>query len=99
MEIAIPLIPAGVATLLSFFSPYAVSLINHPAWPAGSKRLVAALVSVLISGVVLAGYFTITGDAMPQWPVLVLLVLVVQQAAYTTLYKSATDLEGRHGNL
>lgn len=97
MEIAIPLIPAGVATLLGFFSPYLVALINHPSWPAGSKRLVAIVASIVLAGIVIVGYYLMTGDVVPQWPVLILLVLVVQQAAFTTLWSSAKDVEGNHG--
>ena len=59
MEVQIPLIPAGVLTLLAFFSPFAIALINHPKWPTGSKRLVAIVVSIVLALVVLVLYFAI----------------------------------------
>ncbi len=97
MEIQIPAIPAGVLTLLSVLAPYAIALINHPSWPAGSKRVVAIAVSFVLTVVVLAGYFVMTGDLIPQWPVLLLLGIVVSQAAYTALWPSVKSIEGRHG--
>lgn len=98
MEIQIPAIPAGVLTLLAFLSPFAVALINHPSWPTGSKRLVSIVVSVVLAGVVLGLYFVMTGDVIPQWPVLILLAIVVQQAAYALVLKSTSkEVEGRYG--
>lgn len=97
VEIMIPAIPAGVLTLLSFFSPYAIALINHPGWKPGSKRLIAILVSVVLTVIVLGLYYFQTGDIVPQWPALLFLGLVVSQAAYTLLWPSAKNVEGRHG--
>lgn len=103
MDITLPAIPAGVTLLLGFFAPYAIAIINHPAWPASRKRLVAIIVSVVLAAVVLAFYYLLTGELVPDWPVLVLLALVVVQAAYTLLYRSATEVEqtrgtGRHAD-
>lgn len=97
MEITLPVIPAGVLTLLAFFAPYAIALINHPGWKAGSKRLVAIVVSIALAIVVMVLYYLLTGDVVPQWPVMIILAIIVVQAAYTRLYQSATNLEGRHG--
>lgn len=97
MEIQVPVAPAGVLTLLAFFAPYAIALINHPAWPAGSKRLVAVFVSIALAGVVLALYYVMTGDVPPSWPALILLAIVVCQAAYALLRKSATRVEAKYG--
>ena len=97
MNIAIPAIPAGVLTLLAFFAPYAIALINHPGWKAGSKRLVAIIVSIVVAVVVLGLYYLLTGDTPPGWPWLILLAVVVTQAAYALLRKSVTDVEYRHG--
>lgn len=97
MEIALPVIPAGVLTLLSFFAPYAIALINHPGWKSGSKRLVAIVVSIVLALIVLVGYYLMTGDMLPSWPVLVLLAIIVTQAAFTLLWSSAKTVEGRHG--
>lgn len=97
MNIELPVIPAGILVLLSFFAPYAIALINHPSWKAGSKRLVAVVVSIVLTGLVMALYYVMTGDLVPDWPVLILLAITVSQAAYTLLYKSATEVEAKHG--
>ncbi|MEJ6490761.1 hypothetical protein PQI23_13625 [Leucobacter sp. USCH14] len=98
MEIQIPAIPAGVLTLLAFFSPFAIALINHPTWPSGSKRIVSIVVSVVLAAIVLVLYFVMTGDVVPHWPVFVLLAIVVQQAAYALILKtSAKNIEGKYG--
>lgn len=97
MDITIPAIPAGVLTLLSFFSPYAIALINHPSWKAGSKRLVAVAVSIALTLLVLVFYYAMTGDLVPSWPIMVLLALAIGQAAYTLLKSSATRVEARYG--
>lgn len=97
MEIDLPVIPAGVLTLLAFFAPYAIALINHPGWKAGSKRIVAVAVSIALALVVLGLYYLLTGDVPLGWPWMVLLAIVVAQAAFTLLWKSVKDVEGRHG--
>lgn len=97
MDIIIPAIPVGVLTLLNFFAPYLIAFVNHPSWKSGSKRLVAIVVSVLITLVVLWLYYLMTGDAVPAWWMLLLVGVLVCQAAYTLLYSSATAIEARHG--
>lgn len=97
MDIVLPVIPAGVLALLSFFSPFAIALINHPSWKAGSKRLVAVAVSIALTLLVLVFYYAMTGDLVPSWPVMVLLALTIGQAAYLLLKDSATRVEGRYG--
>ena len=97
MEISLPVIPLGVLTLMNLVAPYAIALINQPSWPAKWKRTVAVGVSVLLAGVVLAGYYWVTGERIPDWSALILLSIITTQAAYTQLYKSATRVEGRHG--
>jgi len=97
VNIELPAIPAGVLTLLSVLAPYAIAFINHPSWPAGSKRIIAVAVSLALTLVVLGGYYAFTGDLVPQWPVLILLGVVVSQAAFSALWPHVKDLEGRHG--
>lgn len=97
MEIAIPAIPVGVLTLLAFFAPFAIAFINHPGWKAGSKRLVAIIVSIVLGLAVLGFYYLLTGETPPGWPWLILLAIVVTQAAYALLRKTVTDIEYRHG--
>ncbi|MBU3995726.1 MAG: hypothetical protein KKF42_08145 [Actinobacteria bacterium] len=98
MNIALPAIPAGILTLLAFFAPYAIAIINHPSWDPKWKRLVAIVVSIILSLVVMALYYVMTGDIIPQWPVLLLLAVVVTQAAYALVLKpSAKSVEAKHG--
>lgn len=91
MNLELPVIPAGVLTLLAFFAPYAVALINRPEWPSAARKWVAIGVAVVLAAVVLAGYYLLTGDAVPEWPVLVLLSLVVMQASYALVTKGSAD--------
>lgn len=97
MSIEIPAIPLGVLTLLSFFAPYAIALINHPGWKSGSKRLVSIFVSIVLAVVVLALYYLLTGDTLLGWPWMILLTIVVVQAAFALLRKSVTQVEGKYG--
>ena len=98
MTIDLPAIPAGILTLLAFFAPYAIAIINHPAWAPKWKRLVAIIVSIVLALVVMVLYYLITGDTIPQWPVLLLLAIVVTQAAYALLLKpSAKSVETQLG--
>lgn len=97
MEINLPVIPTGILTLLSFFAPYAVALINSPKWKPGSKRLVAVTVSIVLALAVLVLYYVMTGDLVPDWPILIVLAITVCQAAYTLLYKPVSDVEAKHG--
>lgn len=98
MSIDLPAIPAGILTLLAFFAPYAIAIINHPSWDPKWKRLVAIVVSIVLALVVMALYFFMTGDLIPQWPVLLLLAIVVTQAAYALVLKpSANSVEAKHG--
>lgn len=89
MDITLPTVPAGVLTLLSLLAPYAIALINRPAWPAAKKRLVAVIVAVVLAAIVLAFYYVSTGAAVPDWPVLVLLAILVSQASYALVAKDA----------
>src|SRR5690606_9868915 len=98
MSIELPAIPAGMLTLLAFFAPYAIALINHPGWKAGSKRLVSIVVSIVVAAVVLALDYLLTGDPIPNWPILLLLSITVTQAAYALVLKSsANNVEGKYG--
>lgn len=97
MPIVLPEIPAGILTLLSFFAPYAIAAINHPSWKSGSKRLVAIVFSIILTLVVIVFYYLMTGDTIQSWPIMILLGLIVSQAAFTLLWKSAKNIEGKHG--
>lgn len=99
MSLEIPTAPAGVLVLLSFFAPYAIAALNG-ALPfvktPAQRKLVTVIVATLLAGVVLALYYLITGDAIPAWPTLVLLALVVISASYAFVTKSsAAKLEAK----
>ena len=94
MNIELPTIPAGVMVLLGFFAPYAVALVNRPEWSAWHKRLISVAVNAMLAVVALGGYYVITKEPVPEWPQLVLLAIVVSQAAYALLLKpTAVALE------
>lgn len=99
MNLEIPTAPAGVLVLLAFFAPYAIAALNgalpfvKKAW---QRKLVAIVVSLLLTAIVLALYYLITGDTIPAWPALVLLVLVVASSSYALVTKnSASKLEAK----
>lgn len=98
MDIEIPVVPVGILTLLSFFAPYGVAIINNPRWKAGSKRLVAIIVSVVLTLAVTLYYYWETGDALPGWPALIVLAFVISQAAFTILWKSVKTVESKRGS-
>lgn len=99
MDIILPTVPAGVLVLLALVAPYAIGVLNgalpfvRKAW---QKKAVAIIVAVVLAFAVLAFYYAYTGDMLPDWPVLVLLAIVVVQASYALVTKStATAIEKR----
>lgn len=98
MQIELPAIPLGMITLLGFFAPFAIAVINHPAWPSRWKYLVTILVNVALVAIVFAVYYAMTKEPLPGWPVLLIVGLGVTQAAYLLLWKKpATALESSIG--
>jgi len=91
MEIAIPAIPAGFLILLNFFAPYATSIVVKPEWPTAAKKWVAIVVALLLATFVLLIAFFGFGVPVPAWPVLLLLGVVVSQAAYDVVLKRSAD--------
>lgn len=99
MDITLPTIPAGALMLLALFAPYVIGALNGvlpfitKAW---QKKALAIAVAVILAVVVLAFYYVYTGDALPEWPVLVLLAIVVVQASYALITKpTASAVERR----
>lgn len=94
MNIELPTIPAGVLVLLALVAPYAVGALNgwlpfiKKPW---QKKAVSVVVSVVLTAAVLAFYYVYTGDVVPQWPVLVLLAIVVAQASYALVTKGTAS--------
>lgn len=98
MEIVIPAAPAGVMTLLALFAPYAIALVNHPAWPTGMKSLISVAVSIVLGLIASILYFAITRDTIPEWPMLIIWFVVVAQASYALVLKgTASKVEGKYG--
>lgn len=100
MNIDLPAIPAGVMLLLGFFAPYAIALVNSPKWSTASKKLISIAVSIGLALIALAFYYLITKEPLvwENWPVLVLLFIVVAQASYALVTKpSATKVESAAG--
>lgn len=96
MNIELPTIPAGVLVLLALAAPYVQALIQRPKWSPTVKKILGVVIPIVLTAVVLAFYYVYTGDAVPSWPVLVLLAIVVSQASYTLITKdSAAALERR----
>jgi glucan phosphoethanolaminetransferase (alkaline phosphatase superfamily) len=94
MEITLPVIPSGLTVLLAFFAPYAIAVLNHPAWAPKYKRLVALAVTVALAGVSMLFYYMLTGYVFPNPFEFILLFLVISQAAYALLLKpSAKAIE------
>ncbi|WP_100811802.1 hypothetical protein [Microbacterium sp. BR1] len=94
MDITLPAIPAGALVLLAFFAPYAQAIIQRPEWPAKWKKVVTVAVAVVLTVIVLAFYYFMTGDVVPAWPVFVILAITVAAASYALITKpSATALE------
>lgn len=88
MNITLPTIPAGVLVLLALVAPYVQAIIQRPSWRPWVKRVLAIVLAIVVAGVVLAFYYVYTGDVIPDWPVLVLLAIVVAQASYAMVTKS-----------
>jgi uncharacterized BrkB/YihY/UPF0761 family membrane protein len=90
MDITLPTIPAGVLVLLGIVSPWAQALLQRfiDVSPLLKKTISVAL-SLLLTAIVLAFYYVYTGDVVPEWPVLVLLTIVVAQASYALIARDA----------
>jgi hypothetical protein len=89
MEITLPLMPSGLAVLLAFFSPYAIAVVNHPAWPSKYKRLVSLVVTVILAAVSMLFYYLLTGYVYPDPAQFFVLFLIISQAAYALVLKSS----------
>lgn len=95
--IVIPEIPAGILTLLSFFAPYAVALINKPWWSKTARRWVSVVVAIILALVVWVLYYAMTGDGFATWPQMILLSVVIMQASYSLVTEdSAKAVETRN---
>lgn len=92
MDVIIPSIPTGVVTLLAFFSPYIIAVVNNPWWSAAAKRTVAIVGTLVLAALSLLFYYLITGEAIPTWPQFILAFLVISQAAYALVLKPSVKI-------
>jgi hypothetical protein len=98
MDVTLPVIPSGITVLLAFFSPYAIAVINHPAWPTKYKRLVALIVTVVLAAVSMLFYSLMTGFIFPDPAQFIVLFLIISQASYALILKpSAKAVEAAVG--
>lgn len=94
----LPAIPAGMMVLLSFFAPFLIALVNHPTWTSRTKYIVSIVVTIVLTGLVMAIYYAMSGEVVPSWPALLIIGLAVAQAAYALVWKKpATAVEQHHG--
>lgn len=88
MDIAIPVAPLGIITLLGFFAPYAVGPLNG-ILPFVTKpvhrKLVSIAVAVVLAVVVMVFYFSITREPVTDWWLFTLLAIVVVNASYALI--------------
>jgi len=96
MNIELPTIPAGVLVLLALLAPYVQAIVQRPEWSPTVKKVIAVGAALGLTAVVLAFYYAFTRDTIPDWPVLMVLAIVVGQAPYAMATKStASALEQR----
>jgi peptidoglycan/LPS O-acetylase OafA/YrhL len=88
MDIAIPAAPAGILTLLAFFSPYAIGALNgvlpfvKTAW---QRKIVSVLFAIALAALVVVFYQNITGEPVGNIWVFLLLSVVIVSASYALI--------------
>ena len=94
--IELPTLPAGLVAVLGLLTPYAIALLSNPKWSPSAHRLIAVAVSFIVSVAALFLYYGASGEPVPSLWQLLLLGLLVSQAAYALIMKpSAKSLEAR----
>jgi hypothetical protein len=88
----IPTVPTLLLVLVNFFVPYAVALVTAPFWPKTAKKFVSIGVSLILTAAVLTIAHFGFAYAIPTWPQLLLLGILVSQTVYTTLLKPTADV-------
>lgn len=86
-EIDLPAVPALVLVIANLLSPWVISLVNQSSWTPGWRRFMAVVASAVLTVVALGIYYAYTGEPVPNWPVLVLLGVMVSQATYALIAK------------
>ncbi len=92
-DFELPALAVGITVLIGFLSTYFIAFLNgvlpfvKESW---QKKIVTVVVAVVMAGVSMLLYYAITGEAVPQWPVLVVLSLLAVSASYALLTKNAS---------
>jgi hypothetical protein len=84
-------VPTIVLVLINFVMPYVVSIATSPAWPKTATKWVSIGLSALAAAAVLLVAHFGFGFAIPAWPQLIILGIVVTQASYSLLLKESAD--------
>ena len=97
MDFVIPTIPPVLLVVFNFLSPYIVSLLTSFEASANTKKIVAIVVSFVVSILVIVLALWVGWIPLDNSPIgivtLVAIGLLVQQVAYKNfLEKSATDV-------
>ncbi|CAN7268626.1 hypothetical protein LJR186_001246 [Microbacterium foliorum] len=94
MDIAIPVAPLGVLTLLGFFAPYAVGALNgalpfvKTAW---QKKVVSVAVALVLAAAVIVFYYAITKEPITDWWLFALLAIVIVNASYALVTRDSAS--------
>lgn len=94
MDIAIPVAPLGVLTLLGFFAPHAVGALNgalpfvKTAW---QKKIVSVTVALVLAAIVVVFYYAITKEPITDWWLFALLAIVIVNASYALITRSSAS--------
>lgn len=95
-EFTLPVAPVALTAILGLLAPYVVAIVNRPQWSPNVKRIVAVVAVVVLTAVALVLFYAATKEPVPEWPQLVLLAVVVSQAAYALILKpTAAALESK----
>ncbi|MCI1017860.1 hypothetical protein HWD99_04400 [Microbacterium sp. C5A9] len=92
MDIAIPVAPLGVLTLLGFFAPYVVAALNgalpfvKKSW---QKKAVSIVVSLVLAALVVVLYYAITKEPITDWWLFALLAIVIVNASYALVTRDS----------
>lgn len=93
-DFTLPAAPVALTAILGLLAPYVVAIVNRPQWSPNAKRIVSVLAVAALTAAALVLFYAVTKEPVPEWPQLVLLAIVVSQAAYALLLKpTAVALE------
>lgn len=91
-DFELPVLAFGITVLIGFLSTYFISFLNgvlpfvQKDW---HKKVVTVVVSVALAGLSILIYYQITQEAVPEWPVFLLIGLMATSASYALVTKQA----------